>query len=785
MSNAHLGTGRSGEAPSAHDAVDLGTVFTILRRQWFVVFVFLAVFGGLAVAYATVMPKTWRASARVMLDPRDKQIVGNDVNRPQQSVELGWVETRVELVKAFGTLANVVKSQNLTEDTEILSEKEAAAAADKVTAAVRNLAEMLIVERPKENNLVDVTISSKSPEKAARLANAVAQSFVDVLVSAKVEQIEHANDLLSKQVDDMRRKMLEAEARVEEYKRANGIAVTRGNLVDEETLRQSNENLVTARLKTQEARERFERLRQVMKSGDPTIASQTDSIGSAVLSRLKIEAAMASRRKTELEQNLGPRHPRVQSAAAEVERARAQVVEEIKSLAATAELDYQIARANEDNVRKAVERAQARLADTSQAVVGLQELENEANARRDLYKSFVSRMEETTLQKTTQVSDGRLVSPAQVPLRHHSPRLSLALALALVTGLGLGVSVALWRGRHQVAAPRHPPSDRPDAVPPVVDAPPSADAPVVEPRREAVAPAPVVAPVPPSIEPVAPAQPVAAPLASAPEASPAEAPAPATAAPSGPARPAPTRVDLRLTRERLARLDEPDGPGRGPTAALVETADGRLDQEAIADLRRTVQALGDGEQTGIRVVFSTGVATATTAGLAYGLARLARDARRRVLLVDLAHEEEVLDPAFELGELIPEVGADADDEFEQVRAPDGMALARPLDPVVEGDPEGWPEGLADFLDRTRPLFDTVLVHLGRAPVAALLFDIADAVDHMTLVVDERDLAGRRTTEEIDVMAGLLPHFDGLLVVSTVVAEGEAAIREPRRRRARV
>jgi uncharacterized protein involved in exopolysaccharide biosynthesis len=174
----------------------------------------------------------------------------------------------------------------------------------------------------------------------------------------------------------MRQKMLAAEAKVEDYKRANGITVTRGNLVDEETLRQLNESLVAARQKAQEAKDRWEKLKQVLKSGDVQFPAGLDGVGSSVLSRLKIEAALAAKRRTEVEQDFGPLHPKARAAAAEMERDKALIAEQVKSLTATAEMDFQLARAAEDNVRKNLDRAQARLADTGQATVALQELEN-------------------------------------------------------------------------------------------------------------------------------------------------------------------------------------------------------------------------------------------------------------------------------------------------------------------------------------------------------------------------------------------------------------------------
>jgi uncharacterized protein involved in exopolysaccharide biosynthesis len=183
-------------------AVDLALVGRLLAKRWWLIALVTALFVGLAGAYVVLAPKTWRSAARVLLDPRDKQLVGSDVNKPQYSIEAGWVDTRAELVKSYGNLAGVVKRESLASDPEVLGTATGDLGPEALTArAVRNLAEMVVVERPKENNLLDVSVTTSSPEKSARLAQAVAEAFVAGLAQAKVDQIEQANALLSRQVE--------------------------------------------------------------------------------------------------------------------------------------------------------------------------------------------------------------------------------------------------------------------------------------------------------------------------------------------------------------------------------------------------------------------------------------------------------------------------------------------------------------------------------------------------------------------------------------------------------
>ena len=759
--------------------VDLALVGQLLRRRWWLVALVTGLFLGLAAAYVVIAPKTWRASTRVLLDPRDKQLVGADVGRPQYSIEAGWTETRAELVRSQAVLSAVVEKEKLTSDPDLVGKDADGLGPEALAArAERNLAEMILVERPKENNLVDVTVTTTSAEKSARLSRSVAEAFVAALAQAKVDQIEQANALLSRQVETMRQKMLAAEARVEDYKRANGITVTRGNLVDEETTRQLNESLVAARQKAQDAKERWEKLKAAAKSGDGQFPAGLDGVGSAVLSRLKIESALAAKRRTEIEQDYGPLHPKARAAAAEMERDRILIQEQLKSLAATAEMDWQLARAAEDNVRKNLDRAQARLADTGQATVALQELENEAQARRELYKSFVSRMEETNLQKTTQISDATVVSPAQVPQKPHAPRAGIALGLALLAGLGTGASLALLRGRRdvpQLLAARAG-TVLSSAAPPVDAVPLHAAAPEVE-----VAPAdiddaaPVVAAS--SVAPVVPP----APQTMAPAAAVPDLPITDVAAVESKPLGEPVRIRLALTPERIARLCGGSETGGLPIDAFVETEDGSVDRNGLAGLRHLRAELG-GDEPGARVLFSNTVPTAIVAALAHGLARADATRGRRMMVIDLAEDVSPFDPVFERAAPVARSRGRRTLRGFDLRIDEADVLfARPAEGFTEAAPAQRAARLADFVAATAADRDGLVLHLGRSPTAAALFDASEVADHVTLIVDDKDLAGRRMAGEIDVMRGLLPHFDGVLVLDVAGDRSRGESRERRRR----
>jgi len=427
----------------ASDSIDLSALFGLLRRQWLLIILTTALFLGAGFAYSYLADKIYQATTRVLLDPRDKQLVGPEVVRPTQGVDLSWIETQVDLVTASGTLRKVVERENLIDDPEFGGTGNPS----DMDAVLTSLARHVRAERGAQTYVIDIIVSSTSPEKAARLSIAVAEAFMASLTEAKQNAARQANLLIARQIDDLKAKAREAEDRVEAYRKENGVVQVDGRPVDEQTLKQLNEANVTARLKADEASSRLAKLDAIARTTGGDLASALSSIDSPVLGRLKVEYAMALREQAELQQTLGDRHPRMQAIGADIARSRSLITQELNTLVARARVEADLAKSQVASSAAALAAATRKVNETSDASVALRDLEGEAAIRRDVYRAFVARAQETGLQENLQVSDARIISPAQVPLYPSSPRKKIILGLAGIGGLGVGLALALYRGR--------------------------------------------------------------------------------------------------------------------------------------------------------------------------------------------------------------------------------------------------------------------------------------------------------------------------------------------------
>jgi len=744
--------------PHSHPGeVDIGMLVAILVRQWLMIAAVTALVVGAGFVYVTFTPKVWQSTARVLLDPRDKQIAGPGLSQPLQGVDTVWVDTQANVVTSAAILSAVIDKLGLATDDEFGGSRD---------DVLRSLVGNTVVKRADQTYVLDISVRSRSADKAARIAEALAEEFVANQIEVKQAAARDASQLINRQLDELRSKARTAQEKLETYKRDNGIVTANGKSVDEDTLRQLNDAYVAARVRTQDARARRDKI-VAARAGNSE--SSLGGLDSSVLSRLKIERALAARSVGELSQELGPSHPRMVAARGDLARADAQIADELKSMAATAENEFQVAVAAEASARKALDDASATVTDTGERAIELRELTNEATLRADMYKAYVTRTEEISLQANTQVSDSRVIAPANVPLSPFSPRKTIILALAGIAGLGLALSLAIYRGRRflpefdtesdqyddQPAAEDAWTGDHEPALAVALNQDVAFDQDVAVEEDEAIDDS------APAIE-----------TADAPALAEAEE---TTEVDNFPPVLAELGVALQSGRRDRSGRPLPSSP-RDVLASAVATEDGAPLPAGLAALgqltRRVRAASGDA-----RVVAVLGAdAGPAAAAVAYGLAHV--PVRGGALLIDASWDELALAQAF-ADEPMPGI---VDVVTGRCEAADAAICERDTDITLVGiGEEDLADEIATHIDRISDFIDTlagsfgrVVLNFGHRHSRRLFQTVVEHVDAVLIVADSVIEDDDEAADMVRLLADEMPAFTGMVLVHERVAQTRSA-----------
>lgn len=448
--------GQLGLAAALADPIGYAPGF--LRRR------FLSIVGlgltGLAigVALALTTHDRFAATAQLLIDPRDLRVLQNDIS-PQSvggDVTTAYLESQARVISSDSVKRKVIEKLDLSNDPDFgtpggglgarfgLGRGGAEARRDPVLVALAAMDKQVLVRRGDRTFVIDITAISGDGAKSARIANAMAETYLEDQASVRSDSAQRATNALSSRLTELRERVRVAEGKVEAYRAANNLVGAGGKLVTEEQLAVSNTQLAQARARTADAQAKYDQVR-VVRPTSIEAGATPEALNSASLAALRGQLGAALTREADALVLYGRQHPQLVSAQAQVRDSRRQIAEELARIVQASRAELDRARAAETAISAQVERLKRDTLSTGQAAVQLRELEREADAHRQVYQAFLLRARETSEQTGLDTTNARVITEAVQPLEKLGPNRKLHAMIGLVAGLMAGLAVAVMR----------------------------------------------------------------------------------------------------------------------------------------------------------------------------------------------------------------------------------------------------------------------------------------------------------------------------------------------------
>jgi len=444
--------------------IDVRKLWSVLWRGKITILLSMIVAVGLAAAFVLLAPHKYTATTQILIDPMDLRAAAqSDISPtiPQSDAAVLQVESQVRVIASDNVLRRVVASEGLDHDPEFMH--GAMAQQYGSLAALSELEKHVQVKRSERTYVVDVTVTSEDPAKAARLANAIAQTYLTEQTEVRSNAARQISQALTGRLKELQTRVRDAEQKVEAYKASHNIVGANGELVNEQQLTSLNAQLSASRARSSEAKARLDQVESVLHSKTP-IGAFPEAVQSQTISLLRSQYAEIMRRDAEQKSSLGERHPAVIEIEAQGARLQKLIEDEVNRIAASDRADYERAKADEDMLSRQVDALKNTAVSTNESLVGLRELERDVQASRAVYESYLVRSRETGEQEQVDTKNIRIISKADRPLYRSSPPPSLIVGLAaMLLGFASGVGIVIMRGTAEDAAPRpaKPPAKTP------------------------------------------------------------------------------------------------------------------------------------------------------------------------------------------------------------------------------------------------------------------------------------------------------------------------------------
>lgn len=494
-------------APAESGDIDLHALGGALARKrgWIIVPTVLALVASVAVV--NFITPRYKSESRILIDGRENVFLRPSSDRSteeRQALDPEAVTSQVQLVLSRDLAREIIKKNKLAERPEFDPVLQGVSPLKSLAALVgigRDPFSMTPEERVLDayydrlqayavdkSRVIVVEFQSQDPELAVRVANSIADGYLVLQQNARQDQARNASQWLSGEIENLRKKVSDAEAKVEDFRSKSSLFVgTNNTTLSNQQMGEVNTQLNNARAMKADAESRARLIKEMLQSGKPIEASEV--VNSELMRRLSEQRVTLRAQLAEQSSTLLGNHPRIKELKAQLGDLDGQIRDEAAKISRSLESDARIAGGRVDGLTTSLEQLKKQATSTNGQDVQLRALDREAKAQRDLLETYLGKYREASTRESidSAPAEGRIISRAIVSNTPAYPKkLPIVLIATLATLLlssGLVVTGELLRQTApRPMAARAQPKARQEPVvdPPVVDA-PVADAVEIEP----------------------------------------------------------------------------------------------------------------------------------------------------------------------------------------------------------------------------------------------------------------------------------------------------------------
>lgn len=416
-----------------------------LRARFGVFFLMLAATVVAASTVSLLLPKSYKATASLLVDARDEQSLSNAMRPiilPQE--RLSYLQTQTDIIASRKVALKTVQDLQLAANPAalaILSDdpQSSVPIEDRLT---ENLLKRLEVETS-QSNVIHASFSSTDPAFSALVANGFAKAYVDTILELRVEPAREAAAWFDEQLKGLRANLEDAQAKLTSNQQRRQIISTDERFDVENTrLAALSDEVVRAQEDTYQWNSRAQQARQFIEEG-ASLDRLPDVLENPFIQRLKGDYLAGETRLQEMATRYGENHPQYQRQVSENRSLREKLDAEMAKVVSGIESSAQRSRSREAALKQALASQRSRLLDLKETRNDLAVLMRNVESAERAYDAAMQRAVTSQVDSRANQANVTVLNPARAPTRPSSPKVLLNIALSMVVGVILGIGAVM------------------------------------------------------------------------------------------------------------------------------------------------------------------------------------------------------------------------------------------------------------------------------------------------------------------------------------------------------
>ncbi|MCW2276062.1 uncharacterized protein involved in exopolysaccharide biosynthesis [Rhodoblastus acidophilus] len=417
------------DARERRDEVDVaGTLSALARRKGLIAGATVGC-AAAALAFCLVVKPRYIAEARVIVEDQETFYTRPDpASRGEsgsQLIDAEAINSQIQLVSSRDLARKAVSALQLQKLPEFdpapsgplallsLLTGGGKASEDRL---LNNYFDHLQVLSPTKSRILQIEFSSRDPDLAANAANTIANLYIDLKQQAKRESAREAAQSLKPQIAELQQRVIEAEAKVADFRLANDLYDSAENRsLPTQQLADLATKLADARATQSEAMAKAKALRVLLsrnRLGDAGEISNNDLVRTIAARRSAVEAQLAAESRTLLSG-----HPKIKELQAQLYDLDMQLRTAVDKAARGLEHEAGVQETRVAELSRQLDEQKRNVGVANGVETRLRELQRQAKTLKDQLESESAKYQAAVGRERSEntPADARIVSRAVAP----------------------------------------------------------------------------------------------------------------------------------------------------------------------------------------------------------------------------------------------------------------------------------------------------------------------------------------------------------------------------------
>ena len=398
----------------------------------------------MAFVYTIRAPKIYEATCSLVIESTAPQVLEG----VKEVIEMAaatreFYTTQYRIIRSHDIAQRVIDRLGLASDASYFRSVDSSKQADRDLMVERLLKKVKVVG-VRDSHIANIQVSDMDPERATRIANAFADTYIEQNLDFKLEGARSAGTWLGEQTVDLRKKLEESEMELYKFRKER-------NLLDvglDDKMGMTRQNLQSLNTKITDVKAKrieLESIRKLILAAKNNI-SERESLpeirDNPVVQKLRENYLDLLKIKADLESRYGEKHPKIETIEHQMASVQRDYAKELDDVLRAFDKRYQALVETEDSLLKWMAHEKQQALELAKLETEYRPLARDAENNGKVYSQINQRQKEINLTGMLKANNVRILDRATSPRSPVFPLLSVNLPVGAVAGLIFGLLLA-------------------------------------------------------------------------------------------------------------------------------------------------------------------------------------------------------------------------------------------------------------------------------------------------------------------------------------------------------